>query len=229
MNRPELNPFFLLYRKEPDNCVADLDPDAPYESQRIFCRTFPGHQRGRRLSPLDVIVPCASPPDVFYTWMSECIIQERTRRIFEEEHLTGFTTRPANAKIQGTRASIAVSELLVTGWAGMAPSASGVREVERCRECGYLRYSEIEEPPRLIDPKNWDGSDFFMVWPLPRYRFVTERVVEVCKKHRISGVEFLRTFPSPRERVSPGYSPGRLSYYMPPERAHLLGDRYDIS
>jgi hypothetical protein len=37
-------------------------------------------------------------------------------------------------------------------------------------------YSAIEEPRELVDFKNLDGSDFFMIWPLPRYRFVTARV-----------------------------------------------------
>ena len=163
---------------------------------------------------MDVIVPCKSPPDVIFTWMSDCLIQDKVKRIFENESLTGFATRTARAKTQETRVSIGVSELLITGWGGLAPPASGIREVERCEGCGYLGYSGIEEPQELIDPKNWDGSDFFMIWPLPTYRFVTERVVEVCKKHGLTGVEFSRNFPAPSEKVISGYSPGRLSYMV---------------
>ena len=121
-----------------------------------------------------------------------------------------------------------MSELLVTGWGGIAPESSGIREVDRCRACGHLLYSGIEEPRELIDIDKWDGSDFFIVWPLPRYRFVTARVAQVCNKYRLSGVSLNRNFPSPSRAVLPGYSPGRLSYYMPPQRAHLLGDDLQI-
>lgn len=121
-----------------------------------------------------------------------------------------------------------MSELVVTGWSGIAPEASGIREVERCPACGHLRYSGIEEPRELLDVNNWDGSDFFMVWPLPMFRFVTGRVAEVCAKHKISGITLERNFPPPSEHVISGYSPGRLSYYMPADRAHTLGDNLRI-
>src|ERR1700693_2115216 len=154
-NSFDLDPFFLISETKPNRCVADLDPNAHHESEKIAWRIFPGHQRSRRLSPLDVIVPCKSPPDVIFTWMSDCLIQDKVKRIFENESLTGFATRTARAKTQETRVSIGVSELLITGWGGLAPPASGIREVERCEGCGYLGYSGIEEPQELIDPKNW--------------------------------------------------------------------------
>lgn len=229
MSSFDLDPFFLLSETKPNRCVADLNPDAPYESQKIVCSIFPGHQRARRLSPLDMIVPCKSPPDVIFTWMSDCLIQDRTRQFFLEENLTGFTTRPARIKLQDTNTPFAVSQLVITGWGGMAPPASGIREVERCLKCGHLRYSAIEEPRELIDPRNWDGSDFFMIWPLPKYYFVTEKVVTVFKQHGLTGVEFSQNFPAPSVKVTSGYSPGRLSYYMPPDRAHKLGDALGIS
>jgi hypothetical protein len=224
----ELDPFFLLSKPKSDRCVADLDSENPYQSDKIICRIFPDHRRARRVSPLNMIVPCNSPPDIIFTWMSECLIQERARKIFEDEGLTGFSTRPATAKVQATRALLDVSELIVTGWGGIAPASSGIREVERCEGCGFLRYSGIEEPSKLIDTGNWDGSDFFMIWPLPRYRFVTQRVVEVCKRHGVSGVDFSRNFPAPSGKVISGYSPGRLSYCMPADRAHQLGDPHGI-
>lgn len=229
MSSLELDPFFLFSETKPNLCVADIDPDAPYESQKIICPLSAGHQRSRRLSPLNVIVPCKSPPDVIFTWMSECLIQESVKDILEKEHLTGFSTRPAKARLLKTNAPITVFELMITGWGGMAPPASGIREVERCEGCGHLRYSGIEEPRDLIDPKNWDGSDFFMIWPLPNYRFVTKRVVEVCTKHGLVGVNFWQHFLTPLDNVLSGYSPGRLSYYMPTGRAHALGDAIGIA
>jgi hypothetical protein len=229
LSRFDLSPFFLLSEPTFNACVADLDPDARYESQKIICPIFPGHRRSRRLSMLDVVVPCDSPPDVIFTWMSECLISARVKVIFQEALLTGFSTRPAKARLRDSQAAISVDELMITGWGGIAPLNSGIREVERCAGCGYLRYSGIEEPSNLIDSTNWDGSDFFMIWPLPRYRFVTRRVIEVCRNYGISGIEFSPNFPAPTDGVISDYSPGRLSYYMPSDRAQSLGNSFGIT
>ena len=226
----ELDPFLLFTYPQPDPCVSDIDPDSPYERTQITCRTNRGHLRaGKRLSNLDLIIPCEPVPDVVFTWMSECLVRDRVLQVFREERVTGFSTQPAKGRIATTGSPVGLTELLVTGWGGMAPEASGIREVERCQDCGHLRYSGLEEPRDLIDSKNWDGSDFFMIWPLPRYRFVTNRVAEICRKHSITGVALERNFPVPSGRIIPGYTPGRLSHYFPPERAHALGDPLDIA
>jgi hypothetical protein len=220
--------FYLMHEPQVNHCVADMNESAPYEMEKIRCPIKPaGHTRGRRSSALDMVVPCDPAPDVIFTWMSECLIQEPVRVIFESEGLTGFSALPARAYTKRTGAPIPVHELAVTGWGGMAPEASGIREVERCPGCGHLHYSRLEAPEKLIDPKNWDGSDFFMIWPLPRFRFVTGRVVETCQRHGVTGVSFTQNWPRARTKRI-GYSPGRLSYYMPQERAHLLGDALGI-
>jgi hypothetical protein len=225
----ELDPFLLFTHPEPDSCVSDMNPDSPHESRQITCRTNPGHMRGgKRLSNLDLIIPCDPVPDVIFTWMSECVVRDRVLEVFRDEHITGFSTRPAEGRSAKTGSPIRLAELLVTGWGGIAPEACGIREVARCRECGHLRYSGLEKPRELIDITNWDGSDFFMIWPLPRYRFVTSRVAEICRKHSITGVALERNFPIPSAWVIPGYSPGRLSDYFPSDRAHELGDPLDI-
>jgi hypothetical protein len=66
-----------------------------------------------------------------------------------------------------------------------------------------------------------------MIWPLPRFRFVTERVVETCQRHGVTGVAFSPNWPITRKENT-GFSPGRLSYYMPQERAHFLGESLGI-
>jgi len=225
----ELDPFFLFTHPKPDPCVSDVNPDSPDDLVKITCSLNRDHRRaGKRLSNLDVIVPCDPAPDVLFTWMSECLVQDRVLQLFHDEGLTGFATRPAKGKVTKTGLSVSLTELLVTGWGGMAPEASGIREVYRCEACGHLRYSGLEEPRDLIDFKNWDGSDFFMIWPLPAFRFVTARVAEVCRRYSITGVALERNFPLPSGRVISGYSPGRLSYYFSTERAHALGDPFDI-
>jgi len=227
MSKTSFAHFYLLREPERNQCVAALKESSPYEMQKIRCPIKPGHSRARRSSHLDMVVPCDPPPDVIFTWMSECLIQDRVRRIFESEGLKGFSALRAKAVVKKTGAAISVHELAVTGWGGIAPTASGIREVERCPGCGLLAYSALEAPEKLIDPGNWDGSDFFMIWPLPKFHFVTERVVEVCQLYKITGASFTRDWPA-SAAANTGYSPGRLSYYMPYERARLLGGEHGI-
>ena len=74
----------------------------------------------------------------------------------------------------------------------------------------------------MIDASQWDGSDFFIVWPLPLYVFVTSRVVQVIRDHRLMGVR-LKT---PAELEIDGASPGRLSHWMPEDRARQLREKF---
>ena len=224
----DLDPFFLFEEPRENPCVAESNRDAPSEYEKIFCPAVPGHRRGgERISDLEVIIPCDPIPSVIFTWISECLVQDTALQVLRDEGLTGFSTRPAKARLKDSYAMVSVSELVVTGWGGVAPEASGIREVDRCVACGQRHYSAIEEPRELVDIKSWDGSDFFMIWPLPRYRFVTSRVAAICAKYKISGVSLERDFPI--TAGGDGFSPGRLSYYMPSERAHALGDPLDIS
>jgi hypothetical protein len=77
----------------------------------------------------------------------------------------------------------------------------------------------------LIDDSQWDGSDFFMVWPLPLFHFVSERAARVMLEHDLTGGVLLEM-----DEIRPldGLSPGRLSYWMPFERARALGESLQI-
>ena len=77
----------------------------------------------------------------------------------------------------------------------------------------------------LIDPQQWDGGDFFMVWPLPRYIFATDKVVKFMRDEKLTGIAF-----TPLDQLKSGseLGPGRLSDYMPEDRAHELGDSLGI-
>jgi hypothetical protein len=148
--------------------------------------------------------------------------------VLTETKITGFTTRAARAAIKKTGVTLNVAELMVTGWGGMADARSGIREKERCSGCGHIRYTEISDPMHIVDPATWDGSDIFMVWPMPKYRFVTQRFVEIVRNSGFSGVSFVRALPSLGRGVSRSFTPGRLSDYMPMARARLLGKELDI-
>jgi hypothetical protein len=73
-----------------------------------------------------------------------------------------------------------------------------------------------------VDWKQWDGSDIFMVWPLPRFILVTAHVAEALESARLSGISFRPISELPPQEN--GLSPGRLSYWMPIDRMKL----YDV-
>jgi hypothetical protein len=68
----------------------------------------------------------------------------------------------------------------------------------------------------------WDGSDFFMVWPLPRFIFLTDKAKQVIDSTELEGAIFVpvEKLPVTEHRT---LGPGRLSYWMPKERAYELG------
>ena len=68
--------------------------------------------------------------------------------------------------------------------------------------------------------------EVFIMWPLPAFIFVTERVVQVFKENGLKGAEFAKTFPVLPPGI--GFSPQRLSYSMPQDRAHEIGDPLGI-
>jgi hypothetical protein len=175
-----------------------------------------------------VIVPGKKAPDIITAWTSEWFIREHVYQLFVESNLTGFWTQPASAIMKRTGEAVHVRRLLTSGWAGIAPPESGIRETLRCPVCGMLEYSQMTNPAMLINSEKWDGSDFFMIWPLPMFIFGTERVVSLVKSAGFTGARFMSEFPEPDPHVGGGFTPGRLSYYMPEDRAHLLGDASDI-
>jgi hypothetical protein len=218
------SPFYLMREANGTKCTCDSAPGS-LELEKITCPFQKGHQRaGRRLTMLDVIVPCHAPPDFLFTWASNFLIQSRLLSSLRAANLKGFHVSPARARSKRTAADISVSEFSVMGWAGQVAQASGVQEDQRCSACGFLHYTDLTNADYLIDLNAWDGSDFFIIWPLPKFIFVTQRVVDLFKSEKFKGVKFVKNF----SLLPCGFSPGRLSQWMPLERAHALGDALGI-
>lgn len=198
--------------------------------EQILCPLSPGHQRGgKRVNDLKIVLRKYQLDDfIWFDYASECVIQDRVLRLFRENRVSGFEVRPVKSPFeQSGEVPSALWELVVTGWASMAKRESGIQldKSASCLECGYLRYTGLRNPEELIDRDQWDGSDFFMVWPLPRYVFVTERIVSLIRQHNVSGVH---PRPVSELRKTDGFSPGRLHYYMPEDRARRLGEPLGI-
>jgi hypothetical protein len=84
-----------------------------------------------------------------------------------------------------------------------------------------LVYSGLTTPESLFKERQWDGSDIFIIWPLPRFIFVSDRVARLLRAEEITGVQLTRLEELPQTPAT--LSPGRLSYWMPRERARQLG------
>jgi hypothetical protein len=200
------------------------------EYELVTCSAEPGVRRlGNRLGDLAV---CVDPRGVKgFTWLGggEVMILPRVLQLLERNGVTGFETRPVKVslpdEIELTPPDL--YELVVTGWGGLAAPAAGVELVQWCPACGYKKYA-IAEPSRLIDASAWDGSDLFVVWPLPKFPFCSDRLANILREEKISG---LKLIPAPDIRPKRGSlaSPGSLADHMPDPRARELEDRFGVS
>ena len=200
------------------------------ELEQIVCSVNSGHQRaGARKTPLSVILDSPIEAGFVWTWQGDCLITDEVLQMFRENNFTGFKTTPV--KVSRGKNSIDVSnlhELQIVGWGGVAPTTSGVRLTNSCAGCSLLEYSCFTDANKLISTDAWDGSDFFIVWPLPRYVFITDRVATAIKQSLFSNVrlQHLGDLKCPDNSM---LSPGRLSYWMPKDDAVRLGGDLDIA
>jgi hypothetical protein len=208
--------------------LAIVAGDTKFE--QITCPSDNGHLRaGRRLGDLRATIDPAGVKDFTWTWSHDILASERLLDVFLKHRITGYEIRPATVTYpkRSPAKPPALHELIITGWGGMASSAAGLTVVESCPACNYRTYA-IAEPSRLIDPAAWDGSDLFIVWPLPLYRFASNRLARILRDERITGVKLI---PAPGIAFKRGNhaTPGRLLNWMPPSRARALGDRLGIN
>jgi len=208
--------------------LAEESLDTEYEI--IICPARDDHRHGgKRLSDLSVIVDPSRISDFTWVWGGDVLVSPRVLDLFEKHRVTGFETRPV--KISYSKAVTVrppdLFELIVTGWGGFAAPAAGVSLVESCSACGHTVYA-IAEPSRLIDAAAWDGSDLFIVWPLPGYRFASDRLASILRQEKVSGV---KAFPAPTLPMKRGdrATPGSLAWSMPENRTRELEQRYGIS
>ena len=136
-----------------------------------------------------------------------------------ENGITGFRLRPATVRFRNGVVSNDYSEFIVTGWAGVARPESGVCLTFACPGCGYKKYSGFDDATLAIDWDQWTGEDIFMLWPLPKIRLVTSRVIDFLKQHQVKSysVSTLDDF------AGGGFTVGALSEFMPADLAAKYG------
>ena len=219
------------WRLQKTDCQRQqADWDDGMDLEQVVCPRFPGHQRGgKRTTDLKIVLRTTELHDfIWFDYSGECVIQDRVLQLLRAYHVTWFEVRPVNARFEGSDASPpTLWEVVVTGWAGMAKPESGILldASASCLECGYLHYSGLSNPKELIDSRFWDGSDFFILWPVPRYIFATDRIIAIVQDNQLTGTCHIHVS---ELRRTEGFTPGRLHYYMPQDRAETLGQPLGI-
>jgi hypothetical protein len=219
---------FWLLETPRNQRLATLADNTKFE--QITCSASELHlHAGRRLGDLGVTIDPAGIKDFTWTWPHNILVSERLLDLFLRHRVTGYEIRPATLSYSKRSPSKPppMYELIVTGWGGIAAPGAGLKLAKWCPTCNHKIYS-IAVPSRLIDPEAWDGSDLFIVWPLPRYRFVSDRLANILREERMTGVKLIPATEIPFE---PGNhaSPGRLLDWMPAKHAHALGDGLGIN
>ena len=222
--------YFILQPPDSERLMANDSEMAPgREAQWEYgnCPITPDHTySGHRISPLYLQVR-HNRRDEAMIWFgslgSGFVVQETLLNEFEKCGFTGYQTRSATVRFRDGSISTEYREFIVTGWAGMARPESGIRLVKNCPACLMKRYSAISDYGNLIDWTQWTGDDFFIVWPMPLYTFVSDRFAQWLQTRRVKS--FWLMGPEDRARLigKNGFGPGRLSDYLPEELAIKYG------
>lgn len=161
-----------------------------------------------------------------------CLISDHLRRLFEAEGITGFNVQSADVRLMfpHEQHEAVYWVMCVTGWAGMAHPRSGIMPLPDPDGSGRLVYSPASDPNAIVDWTQWDGSDFFIVWPLPMLWWVSPRVSNLLYRHNIRHFKLASPSELGLDRASNGigFSPGRLRQYFPEDRALVLGEPLGI-
>jgi hypothetical protein len=223
---PTTQKFWVL--RQPGNQRPLMRAAYP-EFEETPCPATDRHSaRRRRTGSLHVIANPSVTRDFNWTWQHDMLITPRTLAVFEKHQVTRFEVRPVNVQyptpIKARPPEL--YEVVITGWGGLPSREAGLTVIESCPSCGHRNY-EIAKPGLVINPGAWDGSDLFMVWPLPRFPFANDRLAKIIRGEKLSGVKLV---PAPAIPLNPGddFDPGSLFQWMPEQRAQELSRRFDL-
>lgn len=173
----------------------------------------------RQPNPIRVIGPVQRTTDIEWTVYRDLLIGPDIAENLRMTQFSGFELREAELYTKAeTLIEREVFQLRVTGWGGVAPEESGIQVLKECSHCKWQVLSGFTDANKLFSIDAWDGSDFFIIWPLPKFTFVTGEVAAWFKQSGYSGVRVkpLDKFPKP---VANTYTPGRLHDWFDDDRA----------
>ena len=206
------------------SAIYCLRPTTSFEEHLLYsdrarlqtrpCEADPTHAADSCwLRPLQVQGPVVPHTDFEWSVYSNLIVSSEIARGLKDAGFTGaaffdvdfFST----TETPFGRDSV---ELLACGWGGMASKESGVRVTEECEFCGRQVFSGATDKSKLFDIDAWDGSDFFVIWPLRKFFMVTEAVAEYIADHDYTGVKAVPLSELPLLTIKgfEGFSPGSV-------------------
>jgi hypothetical protein len=163
---------------------------------------------------------------IIWGWTDGCVVHERLLADFEREGFSGYRTYPGSVRFRDGSVSEEYRRFIVAGWAGIASPESGVRLIDSCSGCMNKTYSPVTDFDKVIDWSQWNGDDFFIVWPLIGRKLITSRVAQWLSHHKIRSLGLSREFESLKESKalsSLKFERGRLSDYLPQDVATKYG------
>ncbi len=198
----------------------------PWGKPPLDPESWSGNGRTRDLS---VLIPATKVQDLVWTWYGELLVQDHVLNLLHSNGFTGFATKPVESRFKKTRTRPPLlHELVVTGWGGMASPDCGLRLIEYLPDVRYSKYGGLTDAAKIIDHTQWDGSDFFMVWPLPSYIFVTCRVIDALSKAGFKGYRSVEINEIASLSHDQTFGPGVLSNFMPLSVAQSRGEQSGI-
>ncbi|MEW4566028.1 hypothetical protein AB1K70_26160 [Bremerella sp. JC770] len=164
-------------------------------------------------------------------WFAQyTLISPRVQSLLQEIGATGYELRDvADMRLGFEHApeDRAYKQLVTLGWGGLPAEESGVKRIKS--EFGEFCFSRCTNPGKLLDRNQWDGTDFFRIWPVGVW--ITERVYKVLSKNRIKHVYLAPMESMNCEPLRDGVTtfvgkPLRLIY--PEDRAQEIGQPLNI-
>jgi hypothetical protein len=96
--------------------------------------------------------------------------------------------------------------------------------LQRTLPAGFIAPCLPTKTDKLPSGSQW----LFIVWPLPGYRFASDRLATILRQEKVSGVELAPAPKLPTERGA-RVAPATLTACMPKDRARELSQRFGIS
>ncbi len=172
----------------------------------------------------DLIIAGAAPPSIF--------VSDTLLNIFRDAKITGYEVVAADARIPFPHNPERTKfwQLVVTGWGGSASPLSGIAEIDRNR-FGNHKYTPCTNVKMILDPGQHDGSDLFLVWPLPTKVWVSSKLKTLLHTNGIKHFDLSPVESHRFERLDEdpiGFGPKPLACYLPPDRATEVGSKSGI-
>lgn len=178
----------------------------------------------RKKASGDMLIAGLAPPSLF--------ISDALLTTFLEEGITGFEAVEADVRLAFPHdpSQSKYWQLVTTGWGGVASPRSGIEELEQGR-FGQRKYSPCSDPRLILDPSQYDGSDLFLVWPLPWKIWVSPRLSRLLAERRVKhfGLDAIESYRFEQLADDPvGFGPLPLECYLPQDRATEVGSAHGI-